>query len=320
MVEKIAVLMGGNSAEREVSLVSGEAVNEALIAEGFTTVKIDPAQDLWPQLVRANPDVVFNCLHGVWGEDGRVQGVLDLFGKPYTHSGVLSSALAMDKHRAKIVLKAAGIRVPLGKLVDRQLAAQKHVMRRPYVIKPNCEGSSVGVYIIPKGANRPPLDIAMNTAMGEQVLAERFAPGRELTVTVMNGKALCVTEIIAHTEFYDYEAKYAEGGSSHVVPAKIPAFATEICMEWAEKAHVALGCRGLTRSDFRYDDEKITNNPASGTKKMTKRDIVNKIVMLELNTQPGMTPKSLAPEQADATGMNFRQLCRWIVEDATWPR
>lgn len=313
MVEKIAILMGGKSAEREVSLVSGAAVNEALSAEGFKTVKIDPAQDLWPQLTRANPDVVFNCLHGVWGEDGRVQGVLDLFGKPYTHSGVLASALAMDKHRAKIVLKAAGIRVPLGKLVDRQLAAQKHVMRRPYVIKPNCEGSSVGVYIIPKGANRPPLDIAMNTAMGEFVLAERFAPGRELTVTVMNGKALCVTEIIAHTEFYDYEAKYAEGGSSHVVPAKIPALATEICTQWAEKAHVALGCRGLTRSDFRYDDEKIT-------KKSTKKDIVNKIVMLELNTQPGMTPKSLAPEQADATGMNFRQLCRWIVEDATWPR
>ena len=313
MVETIAILMGGNSAEREVSLVSGEAVNKALIAEGFKTVKIDPAQDLWPQLSRANPDLIFNCLHGVWGEDGRVQGVLDLFGKPYTHSGVFASALAMDKHRAKIVLKAAGIRVPFGKLVDRQLAAQKHVMRRPYVIKPNCEGSSVGVYIIPKGANRPPLDIAMNKAMGEQVLAERFAPGRELTVTVMNGKALCVTEIIAHTEFYNYEAKYAEGGSSHVVPAKIPALATEICKEWAEKAHVALSCRGLTRSDFRYDDEKIN-------KKSTKREIVNKIVMLELNTQPGMTPKSLAPEQAEATGMNFRQLCRWIVEDATWPR
>jgi len=327
MVEKVVILMGGQSAEREVSLVSGAAVNDALTAEGFKTIKIDPAQDLWPQLTRAKPDVIFNCLHGVWGEDGRVQGVLDLFGKPYTHSGVLSSALAMDKHRAKIVLKAAGIRVPLGKLVDRKLAAQKHVLPRPYVIKPNCEGSSVGVYIIPKGANRPPLDIAMNKAMGEKVLAERFAPGRELTVTVMNGKALCVTEIIAHTDFYNYEAKYADGGSSHVVPAKIPAQAARICMDWAEKAHVALGCRGLTRSDFRYDDEKIAKtpdsgvkNPASGIKKLTKNHIVNKIVMLELNTQPGMTPKSLAPEQADAMGMNFRQLCRWIVEDATWPR
>ncbi|MCF6221318.1 MAG: D-alanine--D-alanine ligase [Robiginitomaculum sp.] len=313
MVEKIAILMGGLSAEREVSIVSGEAVDAALVAEGFKTVKIDAGQDLWAQLTRTNPDIIFNCLHGVWGEDGRVQGVLDLFGKPYTHSGVLSSALAMDKHRAKIVLKAAGIRVPFGKLVDRQLAAQEHVLPRPYVIKPNCEGSSVGVYIIPKSTNRPPLDIAMNEKMGEQVLAERFAPGRELTVAVMNGKALCVTEIIAHTDFYDYEAKYAEGGSSHVVPAKIPKQAAKICMDWAEKAHMALGCRGLTRSDFRYDDEKISKKP-------TKKDIVNKIVMLELNTQPGMTPKSLAPEQAEATGMNFRQLCRWIVEDATWPR
>ena len=313
MSEKIAILMGGLSAEREVSIMSGEAVATALDAEGFNVVKIDAGKDLWVQLTRANPDIIFNCLHGVWGEDGRVQGVLDLFGKPYTHSGVLSSALAMDKHRAKIVLKAAGIRVPSGKLVDRQLAAQKHVLPRPYVIKPNCEGSSVGVYIIPKTATRPPLDIAMNEKMGTQVLAEKFAPGRELTVSVMNGKALCVTEIIAHTDFYDYEAKYADGGSSHVVPAKIPKQVAQICMDWAEKAHIALGCRGLTRSDFRYDDKKTA-------KKATKKDIVNKIVMLELNTQPGMTPRSLAPEQAEATGMNFRQLCRWIVEDATWPR
>ena len=313
MVEKIAILMGGMSAEREVSLVSGDAVNEALEAEGFKTIKIDVGQDLWAQLSRADPDVVFNCLHGEWGEDGRVQGVLDLFGKPYTHSGVLASALAMDKHRAKIVLKASGIRVPLGKLVERKLAAQKHVMRPPYVVKPNAQGSSVGVYIVPKGANRPPLDIAMNEKMGDMVLAERFAPGRELTVSVMNGKALCVTEIIAHTEFYDYKAKYADGGSSHIVPAKIPEAVAEICMDWAQTAHHALGCKGLTRSDFRYDDEKVIEKPR-------KKDIVNKIVMLELNTQPGMTPKSLSPEQAEATGMNFRQLCRWIVEDATWPR
>ena len=313
MVEKIAILMGGMSAEREVSLVSGDAVNEALEAEGFKTIKIDVGQDLWAQLSRADPDVVFNCLHGEWGEDGRVQGVLDLFGKPYTHSGVLASALAMDKHRAKIVLKASGIRVPLGKLVERKLAAQKHVMRPPYVVKPNAQGSSVGVYIVPKGAKHPPLDIAMNEKMGALVLAERFAPGRELTVSVMNGKALCVTEIIAHTTFYDYEAKYADGGSSHIVPAKIPAEVAKICMKWAEIAHQALGCRGLTRSDCRYDDEKIN-------KKSTKKDIVNKIVMLELNTQPGMTPNSLAPEQADVMGMDFRQLCRWIVEDATWPR
>ncbi len=313
MVEKIAILMGGISAERDVSLISGRAVDEALSAQGFKTVPIDAGQDLWGQLVRTNPDIVFNCLHGEWGEDGRVQGVLDMFGKPYTHSGVLASALAMDKHRAKIVLKAAGIRVPFGKLVSRKRVAQKHVMRPPYVIKPNAQGSSVGVYIVPKGAKRPPLDIAMNEKMGDMVLAERFAPGRELTVSVMNGKALCVTEIVAHTEFYDYEAKYADGGSSHIVPAPIPVEVAEICMDWAQIAHRALGCRGLTRSDFRYDDEKVKKKPE-------KKHIVNKIVMLELNTQPGMTPNSLAPEQADVMGMDFRQLCRWIVEDATWPR
>ncbi|MCF6275382.1 MAG: D-alanine--D-alanine ligase [Robiginitomaculum sp.] len=313
MVEKIAILLGGLSAEREVSLVSGRAVDAALSEQGFKTVTIDVGQDLWAQLSRINPDVIVNCLHGEWGEDGRVQGVLDLFGKPYTHSGVLASALAMDKHRAKIVLKAAGIRVPVGKLIARKLAAQKHVMAPPYVIKPNAQGSSGGVYIVMEGAKRPPLDIAMNEKMGSLVLVERFAPGRELTVSVMNGKALCVTEIVANSEFYDYEAKYADGGSSHIVPAKIPDLVADICMKWAETAHKALGCRGLTRSDFRYNDEKIS-------KKSTKKDIVNKIVMLELNTQPGMTPKSLAPEQAEATGMNFRQLCRWIVEDATWPR
>ncbi len=313
MVEKIAILLGGLSAEREVSLVSGRAVDAALSEQGFKTVTIDVGQDLWAQLSRINPDVIVNCLHGEWGEDGRVQGVLDLFGKPYTHSGVLASALAMDKHRAKIVLKAAGIRVPVGKLIARKLAAQKHVMAPPYVIKPNAQGSSVGVYIVMKGAKRPPLDIAMNEKMGSLVLVERFAPGRELTVSVMNGKALCVTEIVANSEFYDYEAKYADGGSSHIVPAKIPDLVADICMKWAETAHKALGCRGLTRSDFRYNDKKVT-------KKSTKKDIVNKIVMLELNTQPGMTPKSLAPEQADVMGMNFRQLCRWIVEDATWPR
>jgi len=313
MVEKIAVLMGGISAERDVSLVSGRAVDKALSAQGFKTVTIDVGRDLWAQLVRSNPDVVFNCLHGEWGEDGRVQGVLELFGKPYTHSGVLASALAMDKHRAKTVLQAAGICVPAGKLASRKLVAQKHIMRPPYVVKPNAQGSSVGVYIVPKDAKRPPLDIAMNEKMGDMVLVERFAPGRELTVSVMNGKALCVTEIIAHTEFYNYKAKYADGGSSHIVPARIPEVVAELCMDWAQTAHRELGCRGLTRSDFRYDDSEVTKNP-------TKKQIVNKIVMLELNTQPGMTPNSLSPEQAEAMGMDFRQLCRWIVEDATWPR
>ncbi|PHR92103.1 MAG: D-alanine--D-alanine ligase [Robiginitomaculum sp.] len=313
MSEKVAVLMGGMSPEREVSLVSGEAVADALTQEGYKVVKIDADRDLAAQLARTSPDIIFNALHGEWGEDGRVQGVLDLYGKPYTHSGVMASALAMDKHRAKIVCKAAGINVPKGKLVLRTEAARRHVLKPPYVIKPNAQGSSVGVYVILEGANSPPLDVAMNEKMGAEVLAETFAPGRELTVTVLNGKALCTTEIIVHTAFYDYEAKYAEGGSSHIVPAEIPDLVAQTCMEWAEIAHKSLGCRGMTRSDFRYDDTNVPKNPK-------KTDIVNKIVMLELNTQPGMTPTSLAPEQAQHVGMDFRQLCRWIVEDASAPR
>ncbi len=313
MSKRIAVLMGGMSPEREVSLVSGQAVIHALSVEGFDVVAIDVSSDFGEQLSKASPDVVFNALHGEWGEDGRVQGVLDLYGKPYTHSGVMASALAMDKHRAKIICKDAGINVPYGKLVPRAEAAHHHVLKPPYVIKPNAQGSSVGVYLIPEGANRPPKEVASNDKMGEHVLAEEFAPGRELTVTVLGDKALCVTEIIAHTAFYDYEAKYTDGGSSHIVPADIPNAVTDICMEWAEIAHKALGCRGLTRSDFRYNDAQIGKNAE-------KADIVNKIVMLELNTQPGMTPTSLSPEQALHVGMSFRQLCRWIVEDASVPR
>ncbi len=313
MSKKIAVLMGGLSAEREVSLVSGDAVANALSLEGYEVVKIDAGHDLAKRLEEVSPDIVFNALHGEWGEDGRVQGVLDLYGKPYTHSGVMASALAMDKHRAKIICKAAGINVPKGKLVARELAARQHTLKPPYVIKPNAQGSSVGVYLVPEGASRPPTEVATNDKMGEYVLAEVFARGREFTVTVLDGKALCVTEIIAHTAFYDYEAKYVDGGSTHIVPADIPKIASDMCMEWAVLAHNALGCRGLTRSDFRYDDANIKKNAK-------KTDIVNKIVMLELNTQPGMTPTSLAPEQANYMGVDFQQLCCWIVEDASHPR
>ena len=256
MTKRVAVLMGGMSPEREVSLVSGAAVASALTAENYDVITIDVDRGFGEQLSNANPDIIFNALHGEWGEDGRVQGVLDLFGKPYTHSGVMASALAMDKHRAKIICKASGINVPVGKLVPRDEAAKEHALKPPYVIKPNAQGSSVGVYLVPEGANRPPIEVATNDKMGEHVFAEVFAPGRELTVTVLGGKALCVTEIIAHTAFYDYEAKYVDGGSSHIVPAEIPKKVAEICMEWAEIAHKALGCKGLTRSDFRYDDEK----------------------------------------------------------------
>ena len=306
---RVTVLKGGMSPERDVSLSSGAECAKALREEGYVVTEIDVAPNLWEQLHEADPDVVFNALHGEWGEDGRVQGILDLFGAPYTHSGVMASALAMDKHRSKAVLRDVGITVPEGTLVSRLSAAKDHPMTPPYVVKPNAQGSSVGVYIVHKGANSPPQEMAANEAMGELVLAEKFIPGRELTVAVMNDKALAVTEIIPNTDWYDYEAKYADGGSSHIVPAEIPDEVTNLCKTWAVLAHQALGCRGITRSDFRFND---INGDLS--------DIVNKIVMLELNTQPGMTPTSLAPEQAAYAGMDFRQLCRWIVEDASWPR
>ena len=307
-MKRVAVLKGGMSSERDVSLVSGAECAKALRSEGFDVTEIDVAPNLWEQLHEADPDVIFNALHGEWGEDGRVQGVLDLFGAPYTHSGVMASALAMDKHRSKAVLRDMGITVPKGALVPRLSAAKDHPMEPPYVAKPNAQGSSVGVYIVQDGDDAPS-DMADNESMGDLVLVEEFIPGRELTVAVMDGKALAVTEIIPTTEWYDYEAKYADGGSAHVVPAKIPDEVTEICKTWALMAHEALGCRGITRSDFRFND---INDDLT--------DIVNKIVMLELNTQPGMTPTSLAPEQAGYVGLSFGQLCRWIVEDASWPR
>ena len=307
-MKRVAVLKGGMSSERDVSLVSGSECAKALREEGFDVTEIDVAPNLWEQLHEADPDVIFNALHGEWGEDGRVQGVLDLYGAPYTHSGVMSSALAMDKHRSKAVLRDVGITVPKGALVPRAMAAQDHPMEPPYVVKPNAQGSSVGVYIVKDRADAP-ANMAGNEAMGDLVLVEEFIPGRELTVAVMDGKALAVTEIIPKTDWYDYEAKYADGGSAHVVPAQIPDEITDLCKTWALLAHETLGCRGVTRSDFRFND---INGDLT--------DIVNKIVMLEVNTQPGMTPTSLAPEQAGYVGLSFGQLCRWIVEDASWPR
>lgn len=306
---KVAVLKGGISSEREVSLVSGEECVRALRWCGYDVTEIDVTRDLWVQLEDADPDVIFNALHGDWGEDGRVQGVLDMFGKPYTHSGVMASALAMDKHRAKHVLKAVGITVAQGGLYDRVEVSKSHPIQPPYVVKPNGQGSSKSVYIIQDDTSNMSAAIAEDKEMGDEVIVEAFIPGRELTVTVMGERALAVTEIIPQTDWYDYEAKYAKGGSVHVVPADIPHEATQLCLKWAVEAHKALGCRGVTRSDFRFNEK----NAAAG-------DIVNKIVMLELNTQPGMTPTSLAPEQAAYVGIDFEQLCRWLVEDATWPR
>lgn len=304
MSKRIAVLLGGLSPEREVSLVSGKAVADGLRKKGHDVVEIDAGRDLYNQLVEADPDIVFNALHGEWGEDGMVQGVLEHFGKPYTHSGVLASALAMNKQMAKDVLRAAGIPCPEGMLVNRFEAAKAHAMKPPYVAKPNAQGSSVGVHIVLEGANRPPAGLAAETDdLGDEVLVERYVPGRELTVAVMEDRALAVTEIIPNTTFYDYEAKYAAGGSDHILPAKIPAEIERLAMEMALKAHKTLECRGLTRSDFRYDES--AEHP---------------LWLLEINTQPGMTPTSLAPEQAQYCGIEFPDLVDWMAENASCRR
>jgi D-alanine-D-alanine ligase len=295
----VAVLMGGLSSEREVSLVSGAACATALEASGAKVTRVDAGRDLAQVLAALKPDVVFNALHGEWGEDGCVQGVLETLGLPYTHCGVLASALAMDKAKSKAVLAAAGVTVPGGGLFNRFDAARDHVMPPPYVVKPNAEGSSVGVFLVFEGANSPPQELlAPSWTYGEEVMIEPYIAGFELSVAVMDGKALTVTEIVPRTGFYDYDAKYVEGGSSHVVPARISADAIERAKRIAEAAHAALGCRGVTRSDFRYDD------------------INQLLVLLEVNTQPGMTPTSLVPEQAAHLGIGFEDLVCWIVEDA----
>jgi len=300
--QRIAILKGGWSPERDVSLNSGAAAASALQHAGYETIEIDAGRDLARQIVDANPDAVFNALHGQWGEDGCVQGLLEVLNVPYTHSGVLASALAMDKQRAKAVFEEAGISTPFGKIVTREEAAQGHVIDPPYVIKPNAQGSSVGVYIIREGDNRPPAALSDHEwSLGDEVLAEQFIPGRELTVAVMGDRALCVTEITTSLAFYDYEAKYAAGGSTHVLPADLPAEVTKRCLDLALRAHQALGCRGLSRADFRY------NPAASG----------ETIFCLEVNTQPGLTATSLAPEQAAHLGIDFSALCSGIVEDAS---
>lgn len=302
---RVAVLLGGRSAEREVSLVSGRLCAEALRSEGFDVVEIDAADDLPGQLIRAKPDAVFNALHGRWGEDGCVQGLLELLRIPYSHSGVLASALAMHKQRAKEIFAAAGLPVVKSIVADRRAAGAQHLMEPPYVVKPVNEGSSVGVFIIRKGDNRPPAELGSDTwTLSDEMMVEEFVPGRELTVAVLGGRALAVTEIVPKTAFYDYEAKYAAGGSQHVVPAQVPAAIAEQAMRLAERAHAVMGCRGITRTDFRYDD--------TGAKP--------RLIILEINTQPGMTPTSLAPEQAAHTGMGYGALCRWIVEDASCDR
>ena len=297
---RVAVLMGGLSAEREVSLSSGRGCVDALRAEGFEVVEIDAGLDLPRQLQDAAPDVVFNALHGRWGEDGCVQGLLEWLRIPYTHSGVLASALAMDKDRTKAAYRAAGLPVVDSILAPRDEVRRRHVMAPPYVVKPNNEGSSVGVYLVHDTANGP---AALSDAMPETVMVEAFVPGRELTVTVMGDRALAVTDILTDG-WYDYDAKYKPGGSRHVVPADLPDDITAACLEHALRAHRVLGCRGLSRTDFRWNE---TRGLAG-------------LFLLETNTQPGMTPTSLSPEQAAHVGISFGALCRWMIEDASCNR
>jgi D-alanine-D-alanine ligase len=304
-IRKVAVLMGGRSAEREVSLSSGKGVIAALQSEGYDAIGIDPGDNPGDQLFAAKPDVVFNALHGRFGEDGTVQGLLELMRIPYTHSGVLSSALAMHKERTKDVYRAAGLPVVKSIVADRRAVAAEHLMTPPYVVKPVNEGSSVGVFLIRKGDNRPPAELGSDTwTLSSEMMVEEFVPGRELTVAVMGDKALGVTEIITDLAFYDYEAKYAAGGSRHILPAQIPPAVAAEAMDLSIRAHQALGCRGVTRTDFRYDDTTAKH----------------RLILLETNTQPGMTPTSLVPEQAAQNGMSYAKLCRWIVEDASCDR
>ncbi|WP_243837452.1 D-alanine--D-alanine ligase [Rhodovulum visakhapatnamense] len=292
--------MGGPSSEREVSLSSGRECAIALRGEGFDVIEVDAGQDLPEQLRASAPDVVFNALHGRWGEDGCVQGLLEWLRLPYTHSGVLASALAMDKQRSKEAYRAAGLPVVESRLASKAEVSARHVIAPPYVVKPNNEGSSVGIHIVHEAANTPPL---LGAEMPEIVMVESYAPGRELTTTVMGDRALTVTDILTDG-WYDYHAKYAQGGSRHVVPADLPAEVFEACLDFALRAHDALGCRGVSRTDFRWDDSRGLDG----------------LILLETNTQPGMTPTSLAPEQAAQCGISFGQLCRWLVEDASCDR
>ena len=297
---KVVVLMGGPSAEREVSLSSGRECAKALRAAGYEVVELDAGPDLAQRLKEIAPDIAFNALHGRWGEDGAVQGLLEWLRIPYTHSGILASALSLDKQRTKDIYRAEGLPFVDSVVAAKDVVMADHVLPTPYVIKPYNEGSSVGIYIVEAGANRPP---RLAEDMPERVMVETYAPGRELTTTVVGDRALAVTDIITDG-WYDYHAKYAEGGSRHVVPADLPEEITAACLDYALRAHRALGCRGISRTDFRWDE---TRGLAG-------------LILLETNTQPGMTPTSLAPEQAAQCGIDFPALMRVLVEDASCDR
>jgi D-alanine-D-alanine ligase len=306
MTTHVAVLMGGWSSERPVSLSSGNACADALEAGGFRVTRVDVQRDVAEVLAKLRPDVAFNALHGPFGEDGCVQGILEVLNIPYTHSGVLASALAMNKPKAKDVLKAAGIPVSESLLVNRFAAAERHVMEPPYVIKPPAEGSSFGVLIVKEDQRHPPQELYSDEwRFGDTVMVERYVGGRELTCAVRGDEALDVIDIVTEERFYDYDAKYRPGGSKHVLPAQISPNIYQNVRMLTLRAHKALGCRGVSRADFRYDDR------LEGT---------DGLVCLEVNTQPGMTATSLVPEMAAHAGMDFPALVRWIVEDASCRR
>ena len=307
MSQHVAVLMGGWSAEREVSLRSGAACAAALESVGYRVSRLDVGRDVAARLEAMRPDIAFNALHGRVGEDGTVQGVLEILRIPYTHSGVLASAVAMQKDKAKLLMEAAGVPVPQGRVVSRFEAARAHVLPPPYVLKPVNEGSSVGVIIVKEERSHPPQEVGRaDWPHGEDILAETFVAGRELTCAVIGDRVLDVIDIVANTGvFYDYDAKYAAGGSTHICPAKLQPDIYQKVQQLAFRAHRSLGCRGVSRTDFRYDDTP------NGT---------GALVALEVNTQPGMTETSLVPELAAYAGLSFGELVRWMVEDASLDR
>lgn len=306
MSKHVAVLMGGWSQERPVSLKSGTECAAALRRAGYRVTEVDVGRDVVAVLTALKPDVAFNALHGPFGESGMIQGVLELMELPYTHSGVLASAMAMDKHQAKIMLKAAGVPVTDHVIVSRAEAGRSHVMPPPYVIKPIADGSSFGVFIVKAESSHPPQEILREDwKSGEELMVERYIPGRELTCAVMGDVALGVTEIITDLAFYNYDAKYSEGGSVHIIPAQLKPKIYDKVQKMALAAHAAFGCRGVTRTDFRY-------NEAAGED--------GELVCLEINTQPGMTQTSLVPEQALHAGHSFEELVTWMVEDASCNR
>lgn len=303
--KRIVVLYGGFSTEREVSLVSGQACADALRSKGHDVALVDPADGVKTLVAALDPDrdIVFNALHGHLGEDGSVQGLLDLLRVPYTHSGLLASAVAMNKALSRDIFTRAGLRCAAGKLCTRDDFRDGHLLPPPYVIKPVAEGSSKGVRIVQAGDNAIASDEDWH--YGDHVLVEKFIEGRELTVAVLDGKALAVTELRTSEGFYDYDSKYTAGRTQHLIPAPIPAEITEQALRWAEIAHTVLGCRSLSRSDFRYDD-----SPEAGSD--------GGLYILETNTQPGMTPLSLAPEQAAYVGISFADLVDGLVKTARY--